>query len=102
MEAVWPSYLALIENGELHRRAGRALEALSECAICPRACHVDRRSKPPANSFCRSGRFAAVSSALPHLGEEDCLRGWCGSGTIFFSQCNLRCDFCQNYDVSTW
>jgi putative pyruvate formate lyase activating enzyme len=49
---------------------------------------------------CRSGRHARVASAFPHFGEEDCLRGWKGSGTIFFSGCNLRCVFCQNYDIS--
>ena len=48
----------------------------------------------------KTGRFAVVSSAFPHFGEEDCLRGWNGSGTIFFSHCNLRCVFCQNYDIS--
>ena len=51
-------------------------------------------------SYCRTGRLAVVSSAFPHHGEEDCLRGWAGSGTIFFSQCNLRCVFCQNFDIS--
>jgi putative pyruvate formate lyase activating enzyme len=49
---------------------------------------------------CHTGRHAVVSSAFPHFGEEDCLRGWNGSGTIFFSMCNLRCVFCQNYDIS--
>lgn len=50
--------------------------------------------------MCKTGRYAVVSSAFPHFGEEDCLRGWKGSGTIFFSHCNLRCVFCQNYDIS--
>jgi putative pyruvate formate lyase activating enzyme len=49
---------------------------------------------------CHTGRFAQVSSYFPHFGEEDCLRGWNGSGTVFFSMCNLRCVFCQNYDIS--
>jgi putative pyruvate formate lyase activating enzyme len=49
---------------------------------------------------CRSGRQARVSCAFPHFGEEDCLRGWAGSGTIFFAWCNLRCVFCQNYETS--
>jgi putative pyruvate formate lyase activating enzyme len=49
---------------------------------------------------CKTGRFARVASAFPHFGEEDCLRGWRGSGTIFFSLCNLRCVFCQNWDIS--
>jgi len=51
-------------------------------------------------SACKTGRYALVSSAFPHLGEEDCLRGWRGSGTIFFAHCNLRCVFCQNFDIS--
>jgi putative pyruvate formate lyase activating enzyme len=50
--------------------------------------------------ICNTGRYARVSSAFPHFGEEDCLRGWNGSGTIFFSLCNLRCVFCQNWDIS--
>jgi putative pyruvate formate lyase activating enzyme len=51
-------------------------------------------------SACKTGRYAVVSSFFPHFGEEDCLRGWHGSGTIFFGHCNLRCVFCQNYDIS--
>jgi putative pyruvate formate lyase activating enzyme len=51
-------------------------------------------------SACKTGRYALVSSFFAHFGEEDCLRGWRGSGTIFFSHCNLRCVFCQNYDIS--
>src|SRR5271165_1238438 len=49
---------------------------------------------------CHTGRYARVASAFAHFGEEDCLRGWNGSGTIFFSLCNLRCVFCQNWDIS--
>jgi putative pyruvate formate lyase activating enzyme len=49
---------------------------------------------------CKTGRYAVVTSCFPHLGEEDCLRGWRGSGTIFFGHCNLRCVFCQNFDIS--
>lgn len=49
---------------------------------------------------CKTGRYAVVSSFFPHFGEEDCLRGWNGSGTIFFAHCNLRCVFCQNFDIS--
>jgi putative pyruvate formate lyase activating enzyme len=51
-------------------------------------------------AVCKTGRYAQVSSSFPHLGEEDCLRGWRGSGTVFFSRCNLRCVFCQNFDIS--
>jgi hypothetical protein len=49
---------------------------------------------------CKTGRYASVGSFFPHFGEEECLRGWNGSGTIFFSHCNLRCVFCQNFDIS--
>jgi putative pyruvate formate lyase activating enzyme len=56
--------------------------------------------RPAKTRVCNTGRHAIVSSAFPHRGEEDCLRGWNGSGTIFFSLCNLRCVFCQNWDIS--
>jgi putative pyruvate formate lyase activating enzyme len=92
-----PAYLDLPE-GELGRRAVEAVAALQHCRLCPRDCGVDRvRGKWAA---CKTGRHAVVSSAFPHFGEEDCLRGWNGSGTIFFGHCNLRCKFCQNFDIS--
>jgi len=93
-----PAYLALHESGELARRVDRALASLADCNVCPRDCHVDRLQDKYA--VCKTGRYAVVSSHFPHFGEEDCLRGWKGSGTIFFSWCNLRCVFCQNYDIS--
>ena len=83
---------------ELHRRAERALATLADCRACPRACRVNRLEDKWA--ACKTGRYAVVSSFFPHFGEEDCLRGWRGSGTIFFGHCNLRCVFCQNYDIS--
>lgn len=95
----YPSYLDLHHSGELARRAEAAVAGLSNCAGCPRRCHADRGSARPA-SFCQTGRYARVSSCFPHHGEENCLRGWNGSGTIFFTHCNLGCVFCQNYDVS--
>ena len=79
-------------------RAERALGLLADCRLCPRDCGVDRLSD--RWSACKTGRYAVVSSAFPHHGEEDCLRGQRGSGTIFFTHCNLRCVFCQNYDIS--
>jgi putative pyruvate formate lyase activating enzyme len=94
----WPSYLALHEFGELKRRALEAVESLASCAVCPRNCRVNRLEDQA--QVCSTGRLARVSSCFPHLGEEDCLRGWNGSGTIFFSCCNLKCVFCQNHDVS--
>ena len=93
-----PAYLALFRSGELQRRAQEAVAGLVECRACPRDCGVNRLENRTA--VCKTGRLAIVSSYFPHLGEEDCLRGWNGSGTIFFSMCNLRCVFCQNFDIS--
>jgi AmmeMemoRadiSam system radical SAM enzyme len=94
-----PSYVDLAESGELDRRAAEAHELLGErCVVCPRGCKVDRRAD--VKGLCAIGRHAVVASYFPHFGEEDCLRGRHGSGTIFFSGCNLRCVFCQNHDIS--
>jgi putative pyruvate formate lyase activating enzyme len=93
-----PAYLSLFHSGELQARAKQAVAELSSCRVCPRECEVDRLRGETA--VCKIGRYALVSSYFPHLGEEDCLRGWQGSGTIFFSMCNLRCVFCQNADIS--
>ncbi len=92
-----PAYLAL-GISELRRRAEEALALLHSCEVCPRDCRVNRLEDRWA--VCKTGRYARVGSFFPHFGEEDCLRGWRGSGTIFFSMCNLRCSFCQNYDLS--
>jgi putative pyruvate formate lyase activating enzyme len=92
-----PAYLSL-GPAELRRRAERAIASLAECRACPRDCGVNRLEDKWA--ACKTGRYAVVSSHFPHFGEEDCLRGWRGSGTIFFGHCNLRCVFCQNYDIS--
>ncbi len=97
MSAVWPAYLAL-PLAEIRRRAGEAIEELASCTACPRNCRVNRLEDKTA--VCKTGRYARVASYFPHFGEEDCLRGWNGSGTIFFSWCNLRCVFCQNFDIS--
>ena len=93
-----PAYLSLLRSGELERRVDLAREMLSHCEVCARACGVDRLSGELGT--CNCGRHALVSSAFPHLGEEDPLRGSRGSGTIFFSWCNLQCVFCQNHDIS--
>jgi putative pyruvate formate lyase activating enzyme len=99
MTDVQPSYLALHKSGELRARAQRARELLSgRCLVCPRLCRVDRLADQAG--LCRVGRHAVVASHFPHFGEEDCLRGSRGSGTIFFSGCNLRCVFCQNHEIS--
>ena len=96
-DGIQPSYLSL-SISEIRDRADHAVASLSECRACPRECEVNRLVGKWA--ACKTGRHAIVNSHLPHMGEENCLRGWAGSGTIFFSHCNLRCVFCQNYDIS--
>ena len=93
-----PAYLELLRSGELRERVAQAYEHLSICDVCARNCNVDRRDGQVG--VCRTGDRAKVSSYGPHLGEEDPLRGWRGSGTIFFTRCNLKCQFCQNHDIS--
>lgn len=93
-----PAYLSTYESGRLEQKVDEALSALESCELCPRSCRINRLEDKFA--VCRSGRYARVSSYFPHFGEEDVLRGWRGSGTIFFSWCNLRCVFCQNYEIS--
>ena len=97
-ESFVPAYVPTYESGALAEKVGEALEELRSCRVCPRDCDVDRLADEKA--VCRTGRHALVSSAFPHFGEEDCLRGSKGSGTIFFAACNLRCVFCQNHDIS--
>ncbi len=92
------SYRELLKTGELERRAKRALELLEECRLCPRECKVNRLKDE--RGACRTGRKAVVSSYGPHFGEEAPLVGFNGSGTIFFTWCNSRCVFCQNYEIS--
>ncbi len=92
-----PAYLALLRSGELKRRVQAAYERLHACDFCGRECRVDRHEHVGS---CNTGVRAVVTSYHPHLGEEDPLRGWRGSGTIFFAWCNLNCQFCQNYDIS--
>jgi putative pyruvate formate lyase activating enzyme len=94
----WPAYLDAFRSGELQRRVDEALRTLERCTMCPRDCGINRLADE--RKLCRVGRYARVASYFAHLGEEDCLRGWNGSGTIFFSWCNLKCVFCQNWDVS--
>lgn len=92
-----PSYLRL-PKGELARRAGAAHEILTNCTLCPRRCEVDRTAGE--KGFCGTLDKAFVSSHGPHFGEEAPLVGRFGSGTIFFSNCNLGCIFCQNWTIS--
>ena len=87
-----------IETAVLKERVSAALVLLNPCKACPRECDINRLDNQVG--VCKSGRYATVSSYFPHFGEEDCLRGRYGSGTIFFSHCNLKCVFCQNFDIS--
>lgn len=93
-----PGYLQLYENGELARRIATAREILRDCTLCPRQCHVNRLAGE--QGVCRTGELPVVASFGPHFGEERPLVGQHGSGTIFFAWCNLKCVFCQNYDIS--
>jgi putative pyruvate formate lyase activating enzyme len=93
-----PAYLSLAEGGELTERVRRAYEHLRSCDVCAWECGADRSGGHVG--VCRTGELAQVSSYGPHMGEEDPLRGWHGSGTIFFTRCNLRCQYCQNFDIS--
>ena len=93
-----PSYLRLLKTGDLRRRV-EALEALLErCTVCPRDCLNNRLMNEIA--ACYSGRLPIVSSYTPHFGEEPVLVGTKGAGNIFFGNCNLRCVYCQNYQIS--
>lgn len=93
-----PGYVSLSRNGELEERARRAHEMLRDCVVCPQECRVNRIEDE--QGFCRTGLLPEVSSYSPHFGEEPPLVGRYGSGTIFFSGCNMRCEYCQNYEVS--
>jgi putative pyruvate formate lyase activating enzyme len=93
-----PSYIALYESGELQNRTDAAYSRLEHCSVCPRKCGVNRLAGE--RGYCRSGLLPKISSYGPHFGEESPLVGRHGSGTIFFSGCNMRCIFCQNYEIS--
>jgi putative pyruvate formate lyase activating enzyme len=92
-----PAYVALHRSGELEKRVKAAYEHVIACELCGRACGADRSV---GVGTCNTGLRARVASYGPHLGEEDPLRGYQGSGTIFFSWCNLNCQYCQNADIS--
>ena len=94
-----PSYLALLRTGELGRRAAAALGHLHACDLCGRRCGADRVDGA-VRGACHTGARAVVASFGPHHGEEEPIRGTRGSGTVFFSYCNLACDFCQNSGLS--
>jgi len=93
----YPVYRELLETGKLRDRVDAAKQALLDCHLCGNQCSIDRtREKGP----CRIDGIVYVASYGPHFGEEDVLRGWRGSGAIFFSGCNLHCAYCQNSDIS--
>ncbi len=94
-----PSYLRLLASGELDERARMASRHLKSCDLCARYCRVNRKVST-RGAVCRTGERARVHAAFAHFGEEACLTGWAGSGTIFFSWCNLRCVYCQNWELS--
>lgn len=94
-----PAYLALLESGDLERRVAEAWRHMERCDLCARYCRVNRL-QGVEGAVCRTGERAVVHGYGAHHGEEDPLRGSAGSGTIFFTWCNLRCVFCQNWEVS--
>lgn len=98
MESFEPAYVKTAKNGLLAEKADSAKAFLKQCMLCPRKCKVDRWNEP--NGVCKTGRLAAVSAFHPHYGEEAPLVGTNGSGTIFFTHCNLMCSFCQNFEIS--
>ena len=89
----------MISDTELQKRIDAAYGLLASCRVCPRECGVDRL-KNDKLGFCRSGLNPIISSVSPHYGEEPPLSGTKGSGTVFFTNCNLRCVYCQNYPIS--
>lgn len=94
-----PAYLKLYKTGELKKRADKLMSIMKACKLCPRQCGVNRLKG--IEGFCRApGVELVVSAAHPHFGEERSLVGEKGSGTIFLSHCNLRCAFCQNWQIA--
>ena len=98
MSAFEPAYIETKKKGLLRDKITKARNLLKSCRICPRECNVDRLSGQLGQ--CSTGEEAVVSSFNAHFGEEPPLVGAFGSGTIFFTHCSLKCNFCQNYDVS--
>jgi len=98
MSVSTPSYLKLLETGELKTRVERLENLLESCTVCPKDCGNNRLKDEIA--ACYSGRLPVVSSYTAHFGEEPVLSGTGGAGNIFFGNCNLRCVYCQNYQIS--
>jgi putative pyruvate formate lyase activating enzyme len=93
-----PSYLGLLRSGVLEQRVEELERLLERCTVCPRDCLNNRLNNDIA--ACYSGRLPIVSSYTAHFGEEPPLAGTRGAGNIFFGNCNLRCVYCQNYQIS--
>jgi len=93
-----PSYIELLKTGELESRVERMMDMLRVCRICPRDCDVNRLNNEVA--ACYSGLQPIVSTHTPHFGEEPALVGTRGAGNVFLGLCNLRCVYCQNYQIS--
>jgi putative pyruvate formate lyase activating enzyme len=94
----YPSYLNLLDSGELELRVETLERLLERCTVCPRDCRNNRLRNEIA--ACYSGRLPIISSYTAHFGEEPALVGTRGAGNIFFGNCNLRCVYCQNYQIS--
>ena len=97
MDAI-PVYVDSLKSGILQSKIEQARSEMKACTLCPRRCRVNRLEGQ--TGFCKTAERAIVASYGPHFGEEDPLVGRAGSGTIFFTHCNLLCVFCQNYDIS--
>ncbi len=98
MKSFEPAYIQTFKNGALSKKIEAARQLLSSCCLCPRKCNVDRLGGE--TGVCNTAALAWVSSYNSHFGEESPLVGSHGSGTIFFTHCNLMCLFCQNFDIS--
>jgi putative pyruvate formate lyase activating enzyme len=96
----FPSYISDREKGLFQERIEELESRLNPCVLCPRACRADRQTGDVG--YCKAPNEVYISSAFAHFGEERELRGVNGSGTIFFSHCNLKCVFCQNYEISIY
>lgn len=94
----YPSYLRSYQNGTLQNVSDMLWDSLRSCQLCPRNCNTNRLEDK--RGFCKIGKYAYVYSFGPHYGEEPPISGWMGSGTIFFSGCNMSCVYCQNYKFS--
>jgi len=94
----YPSYLNAFKSGKLQQTAEELFLSLESCQICPRQCGINRLNKK--TGFCKTGLLPKIFSFMAHRGEEPPISGSSGSGTIFFSHCNMGCVYCQNYEFS--